>query len=101
VRNVLSEEKRKQVIALGPLGWRLRRIDKAPGVRRETAAGYLRAANITIRPPRRVQKDPAKPANAGEVTTDPAVRTQKTDQAISQMGSDSAPNVVARGIMKF
>jgi hypothetical protein len=48
--NVLSEEKKKQVIALGQLGWTLRRIQKATGVRRETAAGYLKAAGITVRP---------------------------------------------------
>ena len=32
--NVLSEEKKKQVIALGKLGWSWRRIEKATGVRR-------------------------------------------------------------------
>ncbi len=35
--NVLSVEKREQVIALGRLGWSLRRIEQATGVRRETA----------------------------------------------------------------
>jgi transposase len=82
VSNVLNEEKKKQVIALGQLGWALRRIEEATGVRRETAAGYLRAAGISIRAPggwgRRKAKpanevttgpEPAKPANAGEVTT--------------------------------
>jgi hypothetical protein len=42
VSNVLSEEKKQQVIALGRLGWSLRRIQKAVGVRRETASGYLK-----------------------------------------------------------
>jgi hypothetical protein len=37
--NVLSEEKKQQVIALGKLGWPLRRIEQATGVRRETASG--------------------------------------------------------------
>src|SRR5262249_14491478 len=41
--NVLSEEKKQQVIALGKLGWTLRRIEQATGVRRETASAYLRA----------------------------------------------------------
>jgi hypothetical protein len=41
VSNVLNEEKKKQVIALGQLGWALRRIERATGVRRETAADYL------------------------------------------------------------
>ena len=39
VSNVLSEEKQQQVIALGRLGWSLRRIQKETGVRRETAGG--------------------------------------------------------------
>jgi len=46
VSNVLSEENKHQVIALGRLGWSLRRIQRATGVRRETAATYLRAAGI-------------------------------------------------------
>ena len=66
--NVLSQEKRQQVIALGRLGWPLRRIEKETGVRRETAAGYLKAAGIAIRPPGGWgRRGPAKPAN--EVTT--------------------------------
>jgi transposase len=69
VSNVLSEEKKKQVIALGQLGWPLRRIEQATGVRRETAAGYLRAAGLAVRPPRGWgRKPPSNPAN--EVTTD-------------------------------
>ena len=67
--NVLSEEKKQQVIALGKLGWPLRRIEQATGVRRETAGAYLKAAGIAVRPPggwgRRAL---AKPAN--EVTPD-------------------------------
>jgi hypothetical protein len=46
--NVLSEEKKQQVIALGKLGWPLRRIEQATGVRRETASAYLKAAGIVI-----------------------------------------------------
>src|SRR6185312_16387211 len=47
--NVLSREKREQVIALGRLGWSLRRIEQATGVRRETAGEYLRGAGIALR----------------------------------------------------
>jgi len=47
----LSKEKREQVIALGRLGWPLRRIEQATGVRRETAGDYLRRAGVTIRLP--------------------------------------------------
>jgi hypothetical protein len=52
VSNVLNEEKRQQVLALGRLGWPLRRIEKQTGVRRETASAYLKAAGIAVRSPR-------------------------------------------------
>src|SRR5262252_5036517 len=65
--NVLSEDKRQQVIALGRLGWSLRRIEQATGVRRETGSAYLRAAGIAVRPAGAWGRRPAKPAN--EVAT--------------------------------
>ena len=68
--NVLEKEKQEQVIALGRLGWSLRRIEAATGVRRETAGGYLRSAGIALRAPGGWgRKSPAKAANS--VTTDP------------------------------
>jgi transposase len=84
VSNVLTEEKKQQVIALGKLGWTLRRIERATGVRRETAAGYLKAAGVAVRPPgswgRRL---PSKPAN--EVTADLALEDRtKTIPPVSQ-----------------
>jgi transposase len=67
--NVLSKEKREQVVALGRLGWSLRRIEQATGVRRETAGDYLRKAGIGLREPGGWgRRAPAKPAN--EVITD-------------------------------
>ena len=66
--NVLSEEKKQQVLALGRLGWSLRRIQQATGIRRETAGRYLKAAGIAVRSPRGWGRAPAKPAN--EVITD-------------------------------
>ena len=48
--NVLSEEKKQQVIVMGRLGWSLRRIQQATRIRRETAR-YLKAAGIAMRPP--------------------------------------------------
>jgi hypothetical protein len=69
VSNVLSEEKKQQVIALGRLGWSLRRIEAAVHIRRETIGGYLRAAGISVRTPGGWgRRAPAKPAN--EVITD-------------------------------
>jgi transposase len=76
--NILGDEQRQQILVLGRLGWSLRRIERATGIRRETASAYLKAAGIPIRAPRRrgpppnparpVSTDPAKPAS--EVSTD-------------------------------
>src|SRR6202051_1772253 len=66
--NVLEKAKQEQVIALGRLGWSLRRIEAATGVRRETAGGYLRSAGIALRTPGGWgRKAPAKAATS--VTT--------------------------------
>ena len=65
---VLSAPKRQQVIAVGRLGWPLRRIEQETGVRRETASAYLKAAGVGVRRPGAWgRRAPAKPAN--EVTT--------------------------------
>ena len=86
--NVLSEAKKQQVLALGRLGWTLRRIEQSTGVRRETAGAYLKAAGISVRPPGAWgRRGPAKPATelttdlseakpANEVTTDLSARAQ-------------------------
>jgi transposase len=68
--NVLNEEKKQQVVALGKLGWTLRRIEQATGVRRETAGAYLKAAGIAVRAPGGWGRRSAKPANG--VITDSA-----------------------------
>jgi len=60
--NVLSDEKKQQVIALGKLGWSLRRIEQATGVRRETASAYLRTAGVEVCLPGWGRRAPAKPA---------------------------------------
>jgi len=46
VSNVLSEEQKQQVIALGRLGWSLRRIQRETGVRRETISTYLKEEGL-------------------------------------------------------
>src|SRR5437660_12929294 len=61
--------KKQQVIALGKLGWTLRRIEQATGVRRETAGAYLKAAGVAVRPTGGWGRRSAKPANG--VITDP------------------------------
>src|SRR5271167_2330404 len=66
--NVLKEEKKQQVIALGRLGWSLRRIQQTTRIRRETASAYLKAAGIAVRPPSGWGRRAPKPAN--QVITD-------------------------------
>jgi hypothetical protein len=60
--NVLSTDKKQQVIALGKLGWPLRRIEEVTGVRRETASAYLKAAGVAVCLPGWGRRTPAKPA---------------------------------------
>jgi transposase len=69
--NVLEKAKQEQVIALGRLGWSLRRIEAATGVRRETAGGYLRSAGIAFRKPGGWgRKPPAKAATSVPIGSD-------------------------------
>ncbi len=85
--NVLSADKREQVVALGRLGWPLRRIESATGVRRETASGYLKAAGIDVRPPGGWGRLAAKPAK--EATPD--FGAQGTETTGSADPEDSKP----------
>ena len=68
--NVLTEEQRQQILALGRLGWSLRRIEAASGVQRETASNYLKAAGVAVRGRGRPPARPAKPAISAGVSTD-------------------------------
>src|SRR5712691_1841875 len=69
--NILSDDKRQEVLALGRLGWTLRRIEQATGVRRETAGVYLKAAGLAVQLPGRWGHPPPNPAK--EVSTDPTM----------------------------
>ena len=55
--NVLKDEKKQQIIALGRLGWSLRKIQQATRVRRETISAYLRGAGVEIWPPGRWKRE--------------------------------------------
>jgi len=68
--NVLDDEKQRQIVALGRLGWTLRRIEAATGLRRETVGGYLRAAGLSVRARGRPGEGGAKPAISAGVSTD-------------------------------
>jgi len=66
--NVLSEEKKQQIIALGKLGWSLRRIERTVHIRREDCRRISESGRSPVRPPRGWGRRVAKPAN--EVITD-------------------------------
>jgi transposase len=97
VSNVLNEEKQQQILALGRLGWPLRRIEQETGVRRETASGYLKAAGIPVRSPGGWGKRApgAKPANevspdfSGDLT--PSAATSSASAAQDSTPPDSKP----------
>jgi transposase len=82
--NVLSDEKKQQVLALGRLGWSLRRIEAATGVRRETASAYLKAAAVAVGGRgRRPGVYPSKPATTDGVSTDPGPSKPATTAGVS------------------
>src|SRR6266700_2615437 len=68
--NVLDDTKQQQILALGRLGWSLRRIEQALAVRRETISGYLKAAGIAVHGRGRRSESKAKPAISETVSTD-------------------------------
>jgi hypothetical protein len=80
--NVLDDDKKQQVLALGRLGWSLRKIQSATGVRRETASAYLRTAGIAIRAPRQVGP-PSKAASGQGVSTDSEVAIAASGEGVS------------------
>lgn len=103
--NVLSEQKQHEVLALGRLGWSLRKIEEATGVRRETASNYLKSAGIRVRGPRKrrlanpaseVSTDLANPAS--KVSTDsanPASRLSPDSTGLERASSSVSPSASA------
>ena len=89
--NVLNEEQKQQVIALGRLGWSLRRIQRETGIRRETISAYLKDAGVALRPPRgrRIRAKPA--SRASEVTPDstPPKPASEAEEVTPDSGGES------------
>jgi transposase len=81
--NVLDNDTRQQIRALGRLGWTLSRIQEATGVRRETVSGYLKAAGIAVRGRGRPSELKAKPAISEEVSTDLEAKPAITSDGVS------------------
>ena len=86
--NVLDDTKQHQILALGRLGWSLRRIEQALAVRRETISGYLKAAGIAVHGRGRRSEAKSKPAISEEVSTDSAQAKPATRAEVS---TDVAP----------
>src|SRR6188508_2520030 len=85
--NVLADDKHHQIVALGRLGWSLRRIERTTGVRRETISGYLKAAGIVVPGRGRGRASRAKPAiSTVAVSTD----SGRANPAISEEVSTDA-----------
>jgi len=87
--NILGNEKREQILALGRLGWSLRRIEEATGVRRETASRYLRSAGVAVRHPGRWGHGP--PEAALEVSTDPRPAAKAAKETSTDPSGPPAP----------
>jgi hypothetical protein len=49
--NVLADDKHHQILALGRLGWSLRRIERTTGVWRETISGYDNVTAVRLLDP--------------------------------------------------
>jgi len=101
VSNVLTEEKKHQVIALGRLGWSLRRIERETGVRRETAAGYLKTAGIGVRFPGAWGRRPPAPSDskpANEVIPDSGAGPPK--QTATASASEPYRELIEQGLTK-
>jgi transposase len=101
--NVLSKEKREQVIALGRLGWSLRRIEQATGVRRETSGGYLRVAGIALRTPggwgRRAPSKAATSVTIGSDSSKPAIEVITGFSSATPGGNSKPANEVITGFL--
>src|SRR5438445_13775426 len=94
--NVLEQYKQQEVLALGRLGWTLRRIAQATGVHRVTVGEYLRTAGIAVRGRGRPGEGPPKPTISGEVSIDSAAAQPATTQQVcADAGPTRAPR--ARG----
>ena len=88
--NVLQNDKQQQIVALGRLGWSLRRIEQQTGIRRETASVYLRAAGIVVRGRGRPSERTTRPAIAS-----PAVSTDSPAPPPVAAAPERAPSASA------
>jgi len=98
VSNVLNEEQKQQIIALGRLGWSLRRIQKETGIRRETISAYLKEAGVALRPPRgrRIRAKPASRASEASPDFTSAKPASEAEEVTPDSGAESAGGTDAK-----
>jgi hypothetical protein len=92
--NLLGDDRKQQVRVLGQPGWTLRRIEGAPGVRRETASAYLKAAGIAVRDPRHrhlTAPNPASEASTDSATLPPGITGPLTWPVAARAASACEP----------
>jgi transposase len=90
--NVLGQDTQQQILALGRLGWSLRRIQQATGVRRETASAYLKAAGIPVRGRGGRPRDwPPNPATTPPVSTDPPPKPATRAEVSTELAAGPRP----------
>src|SRR6202521_32633 len=114
--NVLKDEKKQQIIALGRLGWSLRKIEEATRVRRETISAYLKGAGVEIWPPGRWRREskakpaievitgsdaakPAIPGSAGPLNLHPHPHPNAHPKNLSTKGKATATSKPAIGVI--
>src|SRR5205807_5437384 len=99
--NVLNHEKKQEVLALGRLGWSLRRIEQATGVRRETISTYLKAAGIEVRLPGGRLAKPASKVSTGSGAVKPASKVSTGSPAEEHTSELQSPcNLVCRLLLE-
>jgi hypothetical protein len=84
----LDNDKQQHILALGRLGWSIRRIEQALAVRRKTISGHLKAAGIAVHGRGRWSESKPKLAIAEAVSTDLGAKP-----AITSEGCPPTPRV--------
>lgn len=97
--NVLKDEKKQQIIALGRLGWSLRKIQKATQVRGETISAYPKNAGVEIGPLGRRRRE-SKAKAALEVITGSDAAKMAVPGFADPLNLNPNPKTFLRGEMQ-
>jgi hypothetical protein len=97
--NVLSNDKKQQVLARGRLGWTLRDIEEAVDVRRETASRYLKAVGIAGRGPTPLERTGASTRLGGRGRVKTGQPRERGVHRLRDRGRDRADQHGDRGVL--